>query len=101
MIVQSSGKNILDQGTVLRKAKGRSKGTEGVRKRIWTRPLAAKSKRQDKIKGLNSPSGPKNNPKSSKMKMLLTCSKRSKPLDPGQLEQFRLKFVQFVLQREM
>ena len=63
--------------------------------------MAAKSKRQDKIKGLNSPSGSKNNPKSSKMKMLLTCSKRSKPLDPGQLEQFRLKFVQFVLQREM
>ena len=48
-------------------------------------------KRQDERKGTNSPSGPKNNPKSSKMKMLLTCSKRSKPLDPGQLEQFRLK----------
>ena len=46
-------------------------------------------------------SGPKNDPKSSKMTMLLTCSKSCKPQTQDNLKQLRLKLVQFVLQREM
>ena len=50
-------------------------------KRIWTRRAATivKSKRQGERKGWNSASGPKNDPMSSKMKMLLTCSKGYNP----------------------
>ena len=45
----------------------------------WTRRAAAKSKRQDERKGYKSPSGPENDPKSSKMKILLSFSKSCKP----------------------
>ena len=85
MIVQSSGKNILGQRTMLRRRMIQDLREEARELRLFAKEFG-QGVRQQRVrdkkerKGWNSPAGPKNDPKSSKMKTLLTqtCSKSCK-----------------------